>query len=181
MFCFRCLLLSLFVFGPLGGAAQAQSSREFFENIRALCGNRFQGRTEFPTNADHPMVGKSLEMFVSSCADAEIRIPFKVGDDKSRTWVLRLTGSGVLLKHDHRHADGTPDKVTNYGGWANPDGTADRLSFAADEETAKLIPEASTNVWTLEFDSGKKWFSYTLHRNNELRYRAVFDLQKPAK
>ncbi|MBA2436542.1 MAG: hypothetical protein H0V54_15925, partial [Chthoniobacterales bacterium] len=83
---------------------------------------------------------------------------------------------GLRLKHDHRHPDGTPDKQTNYGGWATNDGTATRQQFPADEETAALIPEAATNIWTLEIDREKRTFLYALERNKAPRYRAVFAL-----
>ena len=79
-------------------------------------------------------------MSVETCGEKEIRIPFRVGEDRSRTWVLTLTDGGLLFRHDHRHADGTPDKVTMYGGLAAPDGTPLRQSFPADAETARLIP-----------------------------------------
>ena len=150
---------------------------EFFENLKKLCGQRFEGATEFPTNADHPLVGKKLIMFLETCSTNEIRIPLQAGEDKSRTWILTLTERGLLLKHDHRHADGTPDKVTNYGGFAGADGSANLQRFAADPETAKLIPEAATNVWTLELDSARGQFSYSLERNKERRYKAVFELK----
>ena len=47
-----------------------------------------------------------------------------VGEDRSRTWILTLSEKGLLFKHDHRHPDGTPDKITMYGGWAAEGGTA---------------------------------------------------------
>jgi hypothetical protein len=43
-----------------------------------------------------------------------------------------------------------------------------------------LIPEAATNVWTLQLDAQNQRFMYQLERNNELRYRAYFDLSRPA-
>ncbi len=112
---------------------------------------------------------------IDSCID-EIRIPFRVGEDKSRTWILSLDDRGLLFKHDHRHADGTPDKVTMYGGWAAPEGTAHRQQFPADSDTRKLIPEAATNVWVIEMDKEKQQLVYYLERHNEPRYRAVFKL-----
>lgn len=150
----------------------------FFENMRHLCGGRFEGATEFPKDADHPLAGKKLVIVIGPCSDNEIRIPLQAGEDKSRTWVLTLSAEGLLLKHDHRHPDGTPDEVTMYGGWAVDGGTAHRQRFAADPDTAKLIPEAATNVWTLEIDSEKKQLIYALERNGQPRYKAVFELSK---
>jgi hypothetical protein len=91
-----------------------------------------------------------------------------------------LRDGRLLLKHDHRHADGTPDAQTNYGGWATSDGSPGRQHFAADEETAKLIPEAATNVWTIEFDPAGEQFVYSLERHAAPRYKAVFRRTKPA-
>jgi hypothetical protein len=159
--------------------AQADRQRAFFENLKKMCGQRFEGETQFPQDAEHPLAGKRLIMSVESCSESELRIPFHVGEDKSRTWILTLTEKGLLFKHDHRHADGTPDKITMYGGWAAAGGTPHLQRFPADAETAKLIPEAVTNVWTLEIVPEKQQFTYYLERNAEPRYRAVFDLKPP--
>ena len=152
----------------------------FFQNVRELCGQRFDGATEFPRDdPGHALAGKKLTISVEQCSDNEIRIPLQAGEDKSRTWILTLSQGRLLLKHDHRHADGTPDKVTMYGGWAL-DGDANRQRFAADEETAKLIPEAATNVWTLEIDAAKGHLIYALERNGQPRYKAIFSLKAAA-
>ena len=158
-------------------AAKADTQRAFFENLKKMCGQRFEGETQFPQNADHPLAGKRLIMSVEPCGEGELRIPFHVGEDKSRTWILTLTEKGLLFKHDHRHADGTPDKITMYGGWAAPGGTPYLQRFHADDETAKLIPEATTNVWTLQIIPEKQQFTYYLERHEELRYRASFNLK----
>ena len=116
---------------------------------------------------------------MSVCNDTEVQIPFHVGEDKSRTWVLKLDDQGLLLKHDHRHADGTPDEITWYGGYAKTGGTAFSQAFPADEHTAKLIPAASTNEWSLVFGPDKKTLSYILSRDGNMRFQADFDLSKP--
>ncbi len=155
---------------------QSQSQTAFFAEIKKLCGKSFEGTTEFPQNADHPLVGRNLLITVGPCADKEIRIPFQVADDKSRTWILTLDEKGLLFKHDHRHADGTPDEVTMYGGWATADGSSQRQQFPADSDTKKLIPEAATNVWTIEIGGAKQELVYSLERHAQPRYRAVFKL-----
>ncbi len=64
--------------------------------IAAHCGQAFEGRvvedTPAPTGKD-PFAGQRLVMHVRGCADPahELRIPFHVGDDHSRTWVLTRT------------------------------------------------------------------------------------------
>ena len=158
-----------------------KTQRLFFENLKKLCGATYKGATEFPRDPDHPLaVGKELTIRFASCSEDEIRIPLHAGEDKSRTWILTLRDGKLLLKHDHRHPDGTPAGQTNYGGWATDDGTAERQHFAADDETAKLIPEAATNVWTMEIDAEKGQFTYSLERNNAPRYKAVFRLDRAA-
>ena len=178
----RSLLVAVLVFlaaaGDVPAAPDANGHRSFFENLKKLCGQRFEGKTDFPQNADHPLVGKRLVMSVETCSESEVRIPFRVDEDKSRTWILTLTDKGLLLKHDHRHLDGTPDKVTMYGGWAGADGTGEWHRFPADDATAKLIPEAAGNVWILRIDLEQKRFSYELERDKQPRYKATFDLRK---
>ncbi len=153
----------------------------FFENLKKLCGQQFTGETVFPQDENHPLAGKKLVMSVETCREKEIRIPFHVGEDKSRTWVLTLTDAGLLFKHDHRHADGTPDAITMYGGLAAPSGTQHMQSFPADAETAKLIPEAATNVWTLQINPEKQQFTYYLERQKQPRYKALFNLKALSK
>lgn len=155
----------------------SQSQTAFFRNIKKLCGETFEGVTQFPQNPDHPLVGKKLVITIDSCTDREIRIPFQVGEDKSRTWLLTIDEKGLLLKHDHRHTDGSPDEVTMYGGWAFGDGTAYRQRFPADSHTRKLIPEAATNLWMIEIDIKKQQIVYYLERHKEPRYRAIFNMK----
>jgi hypothetical protein len=157
-------------------AEVSASHKAFFEGIKKFCGQSFEGVTQFPKNSDDPFAGKKLVITIADCDQKEIRIPFQVGEDKSRTWILKMDETGLLLKHDHRHADGTPDKITMYGGWATPDGTAHKQQFPADAETKNLIPEAATNVWAIEIDNNKQELVYSLERHNKPRYRAVFTL-----
>ncbi len=163
------------------GASLAVARQMFFENLVRRCGRTFEGATEFPPDADHPMAGKRLRLVVGPCSQSEIRVPFQVGEDSSRTWILTRSSEGLLLKHDHRHADGTPDEVTDYGGWATADGSATRQRFAADEHTARLIPDAATNVWTLELDLASSRLVYALERHGKPRYRASFRLLPPGR
>ena len=180
-----CVLFAaqLFSFAVEGGGAADKrgvaAQKAFFKNMKKLCGRKFEGATDFPPDPAHPLAGKRLVMHVEKCGEREIRIPFHVGADRSRTWVLTMTADGLLFKHDHRHEDGTPDRVTDYGGLAAHDGTAAEQRFPADAFTAGLIPEAKTNVWTMRLDRTRKRFTYYLERDGAPRYRAYFDLGKP--
>ena len=93
--------------------------------------------------------------------------------------MLTRTESGIRLKHDHRHADGTEDQITQYGGDAPAPGDPGRQEFRADSLTAALIPAAATNVWTIEVAAGTK-FVYALRREGtDRRFRIEFDLSRP--
>src|SRR5688572_25520915 len=93
----------------------AADAAAFLRNVKQLCGKRFAGKGVFTATPEDPMAKAALVMHVASCREREVRIPFLVGEDRSRTWVLTLKEDGLLFKHDHRHDEHTPDEVTNYG------------------------------------------------------------------
>lgn len=155
----------------------------FLAAIRQHCGEAFAGRivANEPEPPDDPFVGKRLVMHVRTCRDDEIRIPFHVGDDRSRTWVLTRTTGGLRLKHDHRHADGTADVLTMYGGETTGDGSPTRQEFPVDEESRALFGREGrevsvTNVWAMEVEPQR--FVYELARPGRL-FRVEFDLTRP--
>ena len=157
---------------------QAQSpAEEFWTNLQKHCGKAYEGQLELPKD-DTAFGGKRLVMHVRACSATEIKVPFFVGDDKSRTWVFTLKDGLITLKHDHRHEDGTEDKVTQYGGTASNTGATTMQFFPADQFTATLLPRAATNVWSVTLD--ETTFSYNLTRlmNNSV-FKVVFDLTKP--
>lgn len=152
--------------------AQADAQAAFFGNLGALCGATFEGASVFPLEAGDAFAGKKLVAHVASCTAREIRVPFIVGTDRSRTWLITRSGDGLQLQHDHRHEDGTPDAQTMYGGIATRAGTPHAQSFAADAYTAKLIPAAATNVWTLTVSPDGKTMTYYLERDGKPRFKA---------
>lgn len=169
-------------------AANAQTAAPgdiFWGELEKLCGRAFAGTVAADTSNSPDFAGKPLVMHVRSCKKNEIRIPFHVGDDRSRTWVLTKKGGRILLKHDHRHKDGKPDAVTMYGGWTTNPGMAARQFFPADEETAKVVPppagnapSAAANVWWIELIPGE-YFSYNLRRlGGDRLFTVKFDLRK---
>lgn len=148
-----------------------------WQELQALCGRAYEGRMiEGTAPSDAEIGAQRLVMHVRTCNANEIRIPFHVGENRSRTWVITRTDSGLRLKHDHRHEDGTEDAVTQYGGDSLPTSALD-VDFPADAFTAKLIPAAATNVWTISIDPGRT-FTYALRREGR-RFRVDFDLSKP--
>lgn len=177
----RRLLLFALLFPLAAGAAALPPEQEaFWRTLRGLCGQAFAGKIVESTSAtDAAFAGKTLVMHVRSCGENEIKIPFHVGDNRSRTWVITRSATGLRLKHDHRHEDGTEDKITQYGGDTATPGTATQQDFPADQFTAELIPAAKTNVWTFLVSPGNA-LSYRLVREAEgRRFRVEFDLTKP--
>ncbi|GJM11339.1 MAG: hypothetical protein DHS20C11_36150 [Lysobacteraceae bacterium] len=146
----------------------------FFERMASFCGMTFSGH-EVPVGGNPARFeGQVMTATVASCEPNELRMPFVIGDDHSRTWVLTQSDDGALtLKHDHRHEDGTPDEVTNYGGTAKQPGNSWQVSFPADAFTAELIPEAAGNVWTLILDPKTGGLTYDLKRDGKDRFRAT--------
>ena len=149
-------------------------AKQFWNALKSHCGKTFEGKiVNAPAGDD--FYGKRLVMHVLSCNDDEILIPFNVGDNRSRTWVLKYKNGRIELKHDHRHEDGTSDKVTMYGGTTNNSGLPGLAVFPADEETATIIPAAANNVWWITLD--EKYFTYNLRRIGTERFFSVsFDL-----
>lgn len=154
----------------------------FWQALSALCGRAFEGRVvEGTAPGDAAFASQHLVMHVRECGPQQIRIPFHVGENRSRTWVLtRLPDGKLRLKHDHRHADGSEDAITQYGGDSAPAGSATMQDFHADAHTAALIPAAATNIWTLGVSSDGTRFTYALRREAEgRRFRVEFDLTRP--
>ena len=161
----------------------ASPQEAFFIQLSAMCGRAFEGRVASPpVETDAAFAGKRLVMHVRECSADTIRIPFHVGEDRSRTWVITRTGIGLRLKHDHRHEDGSEDRVTQYGGDTATSGTATRQEFPADVFTKELlVREGNTagvdNVWAVEVQP-KEFFAYELRRPNRY-FRVEFDLTRP--
>lgn len=157
-------------------AQEKVPSQVFWENLQKHCGKAYSGQLADHSKNDDFM-GKELKMHVISCQPHEIKIPFHVGDDHSRTWVLTLQDQVIQLKHDHRHKDGSEDKITQYGGTNPNPGFENFQMFPADLETHQRIPYASTNVWWITLDDTK--FTYNLQRaGSDKKFTVAFDLSK---
>ena len=156
---------------------------QFFQNLSSLCGKAYQGRIASPpVVADEAFADKRLVMHVRTCSDREIRIPFHVAEDRSRTWIIMRTATGLRLKHDHRHENGSEDRVTQYGGDSSHSGTPERQTFPADAFTRELLvrennPAGVNNVWSIDVRAGQV-FAYELRRPNRF-FRVDFDLTTP--
>lgn len=167
---FPALLLTL---TACAGTPKQDARDTFFDALRALCGARFEGQMSFPAEGRDDFAGKRLVAEFARCSGEEVRVPFAVGEDRSRTWVFTRSGSELRLKHDHRHADGSPDPVTDYGGAASTSGSERQQAFVADAFTARLLPEAASNVWTITLSADARTLRYHLERHAQPRFTAV--------
>ncbi|MEO2269076.1 hypothetical protein [Pseudoalteromonas pernae] len=153
----------------------------FFNNIKAHCGKAYEGQVTVDNAGPSSFSDAKLVMHVRRCNDRELQIPFHVGDDASRTWIITKTGSGLSLKHDHRHEDGSDDASTMYGGHTLDAGFANAQSFPADQYSKELfisqgIPQSMGNTWQMYIYPEQ--FTYRLVREGR-EFRVDFDLTKP--
>lgn len=157
--------------------AQNNPALDFWNTLKTHCGNAYEGRLADDV-APGDFGGKRLVMHVRACDDNTIKIPFFVGEDRSRTWVLTFDDGRITLKHDHRHEDGSEDEVTQYGGTATNGGFDTLQVFPADAETAKRIPYASGNVWWVTLDDLS--YTYNLRRiGTDRLFTVIFDITNP--
>lgn len=153
------------------------------EGLSQYCGQAFEGEITSPvTEADAAFAGERLVMHLRECYANEVRVPFHVGGDHSRTWVItRLDDGRLRLKHDHRHEDGSEDTLTQYGGESVAPPVTARVEFPADGFSRELferenIPVSMDNVWIMEITDTT--FTYALTRPNRL-FEVTFDLTEP--
>lgn len=199
---FRNLSLALSAIVLLSSCAAieppASPQDAFWQALSSHCGKAYPGTLASTDEADADFRWAAMVMHVRTCSDAEIRVPFHVRRadgswDRSRTWVLTRTGTGLRLKHDHRHEDGASDAVTMYGGDTADDGTSRVQSFPVDSESVTMFVNAGlaasvTNVWTVEVDPARSpdaRFAYQLRRTvaagapADRLFRVEFDLSAP--
>jgi hypothetical protein len=83
----------------------AQTDKAFFNELKSLEGKTFYGKAIYmpDTTKANDFWGKELKFTVNKSKNSVLRLPFHVGENKSRTWVLTKSKNGIQLKHDHRH------------------------------------------------------------------------------
>lgn len=171
--------------GPRPSPGPAAAQNGFWTNLSALCGKAYEGRVAVQSGSapgPDPYDGKVLAIHVFACPDAEIRMVFHVGSDRSRTWVFTRGPAGLRLEHEHRREDGAPEAVTGYGGDAISPGTAQSQSFPADGRSKSLfvkegLPASADNVWTVDLEPDRV-LRYSLTRPGR-EFRIEFDLSVP--
>ena len=170
----RILALVVLLGGLVPLSARAEAAHEqFMAMLQKLCGQRYEGAMTYAIDPKHAFAGKLLVVKFATCSSTEVRVPLDVGEDHSRTWVIKRTPAGLDLRHDHRHSDGTPDAETMYGGPTRDAGSSMSQSFYADEYTAQLIKGSVTNVWTISLSADGSTLTYHLERDAKPRVTAV--------
>lgn len=161
----------------------ALPANAFFDNLLTLCGKAYAGKLVAFNDSDLAGFGGAAVMHVRDCSASEVRIPFHVGENRSRTWIVTRTADGLRLKHDHRHDDGSSDSLTMYGGDSigTGSGSATRQEFPADAESKAMFAAGNMkvsmdNVWAIEIVPGKQ-FAYELRRPNR-HFRVDFDVSQ---
>lgn len=150
---------------------------EFFSTLFSQCGETFIGGATFPDDPEHTLVDTELRATISTCTEEKIEVDLvRGGDTWHATWVLEMRDEGLHLYHDHvgeqDEEDLAEDHNTGYGGYADDRGSSTTQYFPADEYTAEILPEASTNVWMIELNPEEGTMVYYLERNQEPRFRA---------
>lgn len=178
---------ALFLSPILAGCASAPEPNHpqdaFMARLNALCGQRFEGRVVSDDPADADFRANRLVMHVRDCSAGEVGIPFAVGEDRSRRWIVTRTGTGLRLKHDHRDPQGVIHGYHMYGGDTAGAGTAERQEFPVDRESIEQFVAggaqvSTTNVWAMEVHPGRI-FAYELRRPGGRFMRVEFDLTRP--
>ncbi len=157
----------------------SEAHQAFFDHLSGLCGQVFAGEQIYRSHHASGWADQELIMHVRDCGPGHIHIPFRIGEDRSRTWMFLAEDGRLRFRHDHRYPDGTPEEESLYGGYADDTGNALVQHFPADEYTGMLIEGGAGNIWTVGLSEDLSTFTYRLERDGEKRLRVDFDLSRP--
>jgi hypothetical protein len=161
-------------------AADASPAEAWWERLEALCGQAFEGELHRAPEGDDSLSGQRLVMHVRACEPDRIRIPFVVGDNLSRTWVLTRHANGAIeLRHDHRYEDGSEEAATQYGGVTVSPGSDFGQIFPGDHVTTARLPTSWQNVWLMEIHPGERFVYHVRRVGTQRAFHAEFDLTSP--
>ena len=162
----------------------------FMAKLKQHCGKAYRGKLVSNDAADSDLAGKPMIVHFRSCSANRLEIPFHVGTadggwNRSRTWIITRTATGLRLKHDHRHEDGSIDKVTQYGGDTASPGTSGQQEFPVDAESIAMfrrqgLAGSVTNRWIVGIDA--RTYAYALRRPDgpdARNFRVEFDVTQP--
>lgn len=182
----------------------APPQEAFWSALTSHCGKAYDGGLASSDARDADWAGKRMIAHWAECSPDRVAIAFHVEDpeaeggwNRSRTWLVTRevyenaaqTTTVFTLKHDHRHADGHEDAVTQYGGLTHDRGTARAQDFPVDMMSIELfrcegLDASLTNVWRIEVDPASEpeaRFAYQLTRRNDptRQFRVEFNANEP--
>lgn len=178
----RLFLLAAAGFSLAACTPADDAAPDLMDALTALCGQAFEGRVTSDDPRDADFASQTLVMHVRDCEPDVVRVPFHVGEDRSRVWVFtRMEDGGIELKHNHRHEDGEHDALSWYGGRTLGAAIGTALDFPADQFSKDLferenIPDSMQNTWSVSVSETA--YVYELNRPNR-HFRAEFDLTRP--
>lgn len=178
---FLLTLLSIFLISCKPATEQEITpQQEFFNKFKELQGMRFMGTETYIKPGVESWAHLELEMYVRECTDSVVYVPFRVGDNHSRTWMFVMEeGDKLRFRHDHRHPDGTEEDNNLYGGYATDQGTEFKQIFPADEFTYSTLERRRHNIWSAWFSEDMSTFTYSLDVRGEHYITIEFDLTNP--
>ncbi len=165
---FPVVALALTAWSPADPGDTPQD--RFWANLQGMCQMAAEGELlQAPDDQVDP--NARLVVHFWECGDDEIRAPFHVGENRSRTWVFIRHEGALELRHDHRHPDGTEEGNSWYGALTLTEGT---------ETTQEFVSRRGemTVGWRVEIVPGER-YTYGTIRNGEWRHHLVFDLTRP--
>lgn len=159
-------------------SAETPPGAELIARMNALCGKAFAGEITSNDPRDADWASERLVIHFRDCSPSEVRAPFHVGEDHSRTFIITQLEHGLRFKHDHRHEDGEPDALSMYGGETADKPTGLRADFPVDDFSREMFEEqgylaSMDNVWSIEVTGDS--FTYELNRPNR-HFEVTFDL-----
>ena len=164
-------------YAPVGEVPELPEAQEaFLANLAQHCNNAYHGVITQRPDTDTLFQGDEiLTVDFRRCEPNRLELPFHVGDNRSRTWVLTRTTVGIDLRHDHRHPDGTPEPGTStwYGAHTAAEGSGQRQEFLRPGTQAGAV-----TGWAIEIVPNER-YTYGTIRNGEWVYRLDFDLTTP--
>lgn len=153
-------------------ATSDQAQASFWSNLTLHCGQAYRGVATRRPPGDQLFAGdEPLVVHFRECGENELRLPFHVGENRSRTWVLRRTAHALELRHDHRNPDGSEEENSWYGALTQSTGGPMRQEFLRERDGV-------TSGWAIEVEPGIR-YTYGTVRDGEWRYRLDFDLTTP--
>jgi len=159
---------------PVGEAAQPSTPQlAFMRNLAEHCGKAYHGQITRRPESDQLFRGDEvLTVDFRECEENQLKLPFHVEENRSRTWVLTTTTAGIDLRHDHRHPDGRPEENTWYGAHTQAVNSEHRQEFLRESD------DGTNSGWAIEIVPGER-YTYGTISEGVWNYRLDFDLTAP--